>query len=156
MARPRRRWDLSDGETRARDWALPAGRLSFSAEALAESLMIHETATIPVTVTNSGGGAATFSLSQCATAGTGALPAPWLSLAPASGTLAAGEAMQISVTLDAGAATVVSLGDYPAAITLTHDTPYAAVTLPVTLTVLPRPQSYLPLVGRGIPSPGAP
>jgi hypothetical protein len=70
----------------------------------------------------------------------------WLSAAPGTVTLAPGESTAVTVTLDASAAGVTQPGVLTAGLTTAEDTPYPAVTTPVTMTVRP-PASWGLLTG---------
>jgi hypothetical protein len=59
----------------------------------------------------------------------------WLSAAPASGPLAAHSAQPVEVGLDARLPAVDGPGDYFARLLIVEDTPYGAVSVPVSLTV---------------------
>jgi hypothetical protein len=81
----------------------------------------------------------------------------WLSAAPGTVTIAPGESATVTVTLDAGAAGVTQPGVLTARLTVAEDTPYPAVTTPVTMTVRP-PASWGLLTGTvtGTPCGGQP
>jgi hypothetical protein len=61
----------------------------------------------------------------------------WLSLDPRSGEVAATGQQEVSVSLNAGVASVAKPGEYLATLGLTNDTPYGSVSISVTMTVLP-------------------
>ncbi|MGH3681754.1 MAG: hypothetical protein ACRDT2_16095, partial [Natronosporangium sp.] len=65
------------------------------------------------------------------------LPAevPWLAASPAAVTVAPGESVEVTVTLDAGLDVVDLPGTYTAGIGFAHDTPYPADWVDVTMTV---------------------
>lgn len=68
---------------------------------------------------------------------------PWLSAAPATGSVAAGGTQPVTLTFDAAG---LMPGTYTAQLDLSHNTPYAVPRLPVTLTVTYGNSLYLPLV----------
>jgi N-acetylneuraminic acid mutarotase len=70
----------------------------------------------------------------------------WLSASPASSTLQPGQSEKVTVTLNAAAGSVSQPGVYTAALRVSSDTPYAAPTVPVTLTATP-PKSWGELAG---------
>ncbi|MYS24771.1 Galactose oxidase, central domain [Streptomyces sp. DvalAA-14] len=60
---------------------------------------------------------------------------PWLSETSPSLTVKGGKSVTVKVTLDATAMGAADYGDHRAAIVVDSDTPYASVTVPVTLSV---------------------
>ncbi|MGH9188196.1 MAG: carboxypeptidase regulatory-like domain-containing protein, partial [Acidimicrobiales bacterium] len=64
---------------------------------------------------------------------------PWLSLDPVTGTVPAGESVDVIVTLDASVVEVDQPGTYTASITVKEDTPHAVEPVPVTMEVIPPP-----------------
>jgi len=64
------------------------------------------------------------------------LDVPWLFEEPISGTVATGGSLVITVTFDAGVAEVDQPGYYHATLRVRNNTPYGAVGVPVTMTVL--------------------
>jgi hypothetical protein len=71
---------------------------------------------------------------------------PWLSLSPASGTTAAGNSSDVTVTYDS---TGLSVGTYNAALCINSDDPdESLVEVPVQLDVLIEYLAYLPIVTR--------
>ena len=71
----------------------------------------------------------------------------WLSADPTELTLAPGASATIVVTMDAGDPSIAQPGTYTAALTVTADTPYPALTIPVTMTVQP-PTSWGKITGK--------
>jgi hypothetical protein len=70
----------------------------------------------------------------------------WLSATPAATTLAPGQTATIKVTLAATIPAITQPGTYTAALRVGNDSPYSAVTVPVTLTVSP-PKTWGQLTG---------
>jgi hypothetical protein len=70
----------------------------------------------------------------------------WLSASPASSTLQPGQSEKVTVTLNAGAGSVSQPGVYTAALRVSGGTPYAAPSVPVTLTATP-PKTWGKLAG---------
>jgi len=64
------------------------------------------------------------------------LDVPWLFEEPISGTVATGGSLVITVTFDAGVPEVDQPGYYHATLRVRNNTPYGAVGVPVTMTVL--------------------
>jgi hypothetical protein len=64
----------------------------------------------------------------------GGTTVPWLSESQDSFTLIPGQQVTVTVTLNAGSASVTLPGDYTAALLVTDSTPYPASPVPVTLT----------------------
>ncbi|MFC4031331.1 carboxypeptidase regulatory-like domain-containing protein [Streptomyces polygonati] len=60
---------------------------------------------------------------------------PWLSESTASLTLKGGKSTTVKLTLDASAMGAADYGDHRAALVVDSDTPYASVTVPVTMSV---------------------
>ncbi|MFJ5221154.1 carboxypeptidase regulatory-like domain-containing protein [Streptomyces sp. NPDC088354] len=60
---------------------------------------------------------------------------PWLSESATSLTLKGGKSVTVKLTLDATAMGATDYGDHHAALVVDSDTPYASVTLPVTMSV---------------------
>jgi Subtilase family/Carboxypeptidase regulatory-like domain/Repeat of unknown function (DUF6923)/PKD domain len=75
-----------------------------------------------------------------------AVDVPWLSESPISGTLASGASTPVAVTFDAGVPEVTQPGDYLGTLRIKNDTPYGALQVPVTMTVIP-PATYGKLEG---------
>ncbi|MEU1596445.1 carboxypeptidase regulatory-like domain-containing protein [Streptomyces sp. NPDC005708] len=61
----------------------------------------------------------------------------WLSETPKSVTIAPGRSTTVTVTVNAGAPGIVTPGDYTAALSLSADTPYPVLSVPVTMHVGP-------------------
>lgn len=71
----------------------------------------------------------------------------WLSVDPTELTLAPGASETIVVTLDGGDPSITQPGTYTAALTVTANTPYPALAIPVTMTVQP-PTSWGKITGK--------
>ena len=61
--------------------------------------------------------------------------APWLTVMPITGTVAAGNGLDLTVTLDASVPEIVQPGDYLAELRIADDTPYQMANVPVVLSV---------------------
>jgi hypothetical protein len=71
--------------------------------------------------------------------------ATWLSAVPASGSVAPGNSIILSVKVDA---TSLLIGTYTAYLRMVSDTPYNDRIIPVTLMVVDRLNLYLPSIHR--------
>jgi hypothetical protein len=120
-------------ETVRRDIPLAAGYLTFSPAGLGTTLDMEMTATLPITVANAGVLPVTYVLTE--TFGGPVQDVAWLSAEPVTGTLPVSTSHRISVTFDAGAATVTQPGDHVAWLAFDSDSPYTPDLVPVTMTV---------------------
>lgn len=76
----------------------------------------------------------------------GAIDAPWLSVAPMTGTLADGGSQVVALTFDAGAAAIARAGDHTAILRVLSNDPHAfSVDVPITLHVVGPELSMLPM-----------
>jgi subtilisin family serine protease/N-acetylneuraminic acid mutarotase len=62
---------------------------------------------------------------------------PWLSVSPLSATLAPGQSVTVTVSMDSGATDEGQPGTYTAGVGIGHDTPYAVPPVGVTMNVTP-------------------
>lgn len=108
------------------DFALPAGLLAYNPSSSNVALTLGLTHTFPVTLTNDGA----YALSWTSAAQP---PAAWLSVSPSAGALAPGENAALTVTLDSVVAP--SAGTHTTQLRFSTDTPYAPSDLQITLTV---------------------
>ncbi len=132
------------------DFDLPAGRLSFQAEALDVILRPDSTRQRTLRLINRGRGGASFQFSE-ATEGTAmtafesarvgglafaaSAEVPWLSESPSNGTVPARGGKVIKVIFDSKG---LSEGTYAATLTVDNDTPYGPLSIPVTMRVVDR------------------
>jgi hypothetical protein len=118
---------VTNGTTTRQDFLLPAGWLVLEPEELALSLGFGYSATLPLQISNLGGLSAAFARADA--------PVPWLSLAPATGTLPTYSALDFQFILTT--ASLTQTGVYTTLLLFTNDTPYGNLSLPVTLTAGP-------------------
>ncbi len=123
---------IEPGTTLRQDAQLPAGWLDLQPDSLTLALGFGYSATLPVELTNLGGISATFALSD--TAGRSD-DLPWLTGSPLTGTLPTNSTR--SVELVFSTMSITETGVLTGNLHIFNNTPYGALTLPVTLTVGP-------------------
>jgi len=126
--------------TLRQNFNLPAGRLSYAPPTLQARVGLGLSKTVPFTLTNSGGIAAAYELIK---------DVPWLSELPVTGTVAAQAQQPVAITFDASVSQITQTGYYYGQLQIAHNTPYAAINIPVTMTVLLPVSLTVNVVGNG-------
>lgn len=119
---------IEDGTTIQQDFILPAGWLDTDPGQSSLSLGFGYTATLPVTLENTGHLTATFSISQVLNPN---ISPSWLTVEPSYGILP--DATDTVINLNLSAIPITQTGFYTAQLIIQNDTPYGNLTYPVTL-----------------------
>jgi subtilisin family serine protease len=141
-----------------KDFSLPAGMLNASTQGIQVTLEMGSSTTRQFTLSNKGSSPVEFALQesdrgyaplQGVSVGVRDLPdgtphlfsfadVPWLSENPVTGTIPTNLSQVIEVTFNASEPDIGIPGNYLAWLQVNNDAPYGALTIPITMTVLPK------------------
>jgi hypothetical protein len=119
------------------DFSLPAGRLASAQSQVLIQLPLAKTGNVPITLTNSGSAALNYTVALTPT------PSSWVSASALSGKLAVGVTQTVNLSFNS---TGLSAGQHAATLSISTDTPYGSLNLPVNLVV--GGVAFLPIIDK--------